>query len=165
MSLYIINVTLHVFAALIWLGGMFFLALVGAPALRTVESPHLRAQLFKVIGERFRTVGWVCILVLLITGTLNLHFRGYLSWQMLGSGNFWGSPYGKTLAVKLAAVIGMLIIQIIHDFFHGPAASRAAPGSEHALRMRRSAALMARISAILGIIVVLAAVRLARPGF
>ncbi|HEX6062573.1 MAG TPA: DUF4149 domain-containing protein, partial [Longimicrobiales bacterium] len=87
MSAYLLNVTLHIFAALIWLGGMFFLALVGAPALRTVESPHLRAQLFKIIGERFRTVGWVCIAVLLITGLLNLHFRGFLSWTMLSSGN------------------------------------------------------------------------------
>lgn len=164
MSAYLINVTVHIFAALIWLGGMFFLALVGAPALRTVESPHLRAQLFKIIGERFRTVGWVCIAVLLITGLLNLHFRGFLSWTMLGSGNFWGSPYGKTLAVKLIGVTGMLIIQTVHDFFHGPAASRLAPGSEPALRMRRHAALMARVSAILGVIVVLAAVRLARPG-
>jgi uncharacterized membrane protein len=165
MSLYIINVTLHVFAALIWLGGMFFLALVGAPALRTVEPPPLRAQLFKVVGERFRTVGWICIIVLLITGLLNLRFRGFLSWDMLGSANFWSTLYGKTLAVKLLAVTGMLIIQTVHDFFHGPAASRAAPGSEEALRMRRAAALMARVSAILGIIVVLAAVRLARPGF
>jgi putative copper resistance protein D len=164
MSAYLVNVTLHIFAALIWLGGMFFLALVGAPALRTVESPHLRAQLFKIIGERFRTVGWICIAVLLITGLLNLHFRGFLSWTMLGSGNFWGSSYGKTLAVKLIAVTGMLIIQTVHDFFHGPAASRLAPGSEPALRMRRSAALMARVSAILGVIVMLAAVRLTRPG-
>ena len=164
MSAYLLNVTLHIFAALIWLGGMFFLALVGAPALRTVESPHLRAQLFKIIGERFRTVGWVCIAVLLITGLLNLHFRGFLSWTMLGSGNFWGSSYGKALAVKLIAVTGMLIIQTVHDFFHGPAASRLAPGSEQALRMRRHAALMARVSAILGVIVVLAAVRLTRPG-
>jgi uncharacterized membrane protein len=165
MSWYILNVSLHVFAALIWLGGMFFLALVGAPALRTVEPPPLRAQLFKVIGERFRTVGWICISVLLITGLLNLHFRGFLSWNMLGSGNFWDAPYGKTLAVKLIAVLAMLVIQVVHDFFHGPAASRAAPGSTEALRMRQRAALMARVSALLGIIVVLAAVRLTRPGF
>jgi copper resistance protein D len=162
MSWYHINVSIHVFAALVWLGGMFFLALVGAPALRTIDSPALRAQLFKVLGERFRAVGWLCIIILLITGVLNLYFRGLLSGQLVSSA-FWATSYGKTLALKLLAVLGMLIIQTIHDFFHGPAASRAAPGSEHAIRMRRTAASMARISAILGIIVVLAAVRLARP--
>ena len=33
MSWYYLNVTAHVFAALLWLGGMFFLATVGAPVL------------------------------------------------------------------------------------------------------------------------------------
>ena len=47
MSLYFINVTIHVFAALLWLGGMFFLAAVGAPVLRRVEPPALRAELFR----------------------------------------------------------------------------------------------------------------------
>ena len=39
MSVYIINVTIHVFAALFWLGGMFFLAAVGAPQLYSVDLP------------------------------------------------------------------------------------------------------------------------------
>ena len=42
MTLYNLVVTLHVLAALFWLGGMFFLALVGAPVLRAVEPPELR---------------------------------------------------------------------------------------------------------------------------
>ena len=162
MSWYHLNVSIHVFAALVWLGGMFFLALVGAPALRTIESPALRAQLFKVLGERFRTVGWVCIILLLITGLLNLQFRGLLSAQLF-NGSFWATSYGRALALKLLAVLFMLVLQTIHDFFHGPAASRSTPGTPEALRMRRQAAMMARVSALLGILVVLTAVRLARP--
>jgi putative copper export protein len=34
---YYINVTIHVLAAMLWLGGMFFLGAVGAPVLRTIE--------------------------------------------------------------------------------------------------------------------------------
>jgi uncharacterized membrane protein len=161
MSAYHINVSIHIFAALIWLGGMFFFALVGAPALRTIESPELRAWLFKVLGERFRTVGWVCIVILLITGLLNLQFRGLLSAQLF-DGAFWATSYGKTLAVKLLAVLAMLVIQSIHDFHHGPAASRAEPGSAEALRLRKRASVLARASALLGIVVVLAAVMLTR---
>ena len=51
MSWYLVNVTIHVFAALFWLGGMFFLALVGAPVLRKVEPPELRARLFQQLGR------------------------------------------------------------------------------------------------------------------
>ena len=94
---------------------------------------------------------------------LSLTMNGYYATSLLGSADFWGSAYGRALAWKLVAVTTMLIVQAIHDFMHGPAASKATPGSPHALKLRKQAAWMARINAILGIIVVLAAVKLARP--
>lgn len=164
MSFYFVNVTVHVFAALLWLGGMFFLAVVGAPVLRSVEPPELRALLFRRLGEQFRIVGWIAIAILLITGTLNLWFRGMLSLEVLGSGEYWSTRYGRSLAWKLGAVTAMLIVQAVHDFIVGPAASRVAPGTPQALAARKRAALLARLSAVFGIIVVIAAVRLARGG-
>ena len=65
MSAYLLNGTIHVLAALLWLGGMFFLAAVGAPVLRKVEPPSLGADLFRQLGEQFRLVGWIA------TGALN----------------------------------------------------------------------------------------------
>lgn len=164
MSLYFINVTLHVLAALLWLGGMFFLALVGAPVLRRVEPAALRSELFRRLGEQFRTVGWISIAVLLITGVLNLHFRGVLSLAVLTDGTFGSTPYGYALGWKLGAVTAMLIVQAVHDFIVGPAASRLHTDSPELPRVRRRAALLARTSAVLGIITVIAAVRLARGG-
>lgn len=164
MSLYFLNVTVHVFAALLWLGGMFFLAVVGAPVLRRVEPPALRAELFRRLGEQFRTVGWIAIAVLVVTGFLNLHFRGMLTADVFFGADLWRSPYGRALAWKLGAVTAMLIVQLVHDFLVGPAASRLQPGSPAMLVARRRAALLARLSALLGIIVVIAAVRLARGG-
>ena len=160
--LYLANVTVHVLAALLWLGGMFFLAAVGAPVLRTVEPPELRTELFRRLGEQFRRVGWVAIGVLLVTGLLNLRFRGVLSWEILSSAGFWASPYGRVLAWKVGSVALMLAIQGVHDFGAGPAAARLPAGSPQALVARRRAALLARVNALLGIVVVVAAVRLAR---
>ena len=162
MSLYLVNVFLHVLAALVWLGGMFFFALVGAPVLRTIPSDALRAELFSRLGERFRTVGWIAIIVLLVTGTLNLYFRGLLDGDVLGSTEFWSTPFGSALMWKLGAVAVMLVVQAVHDFHLGPAAGRAQPGTEVALRMRRRAALLARVSALLGLLVLVAAVKLVR---
>lgn len=164
MSLYIANVTLHVLAALFWLGGMFFLAAVGAPVLRQVEPPELRSMLFRRLGEQYRRIGWIAIVILLITGTLNLHFRGVLSAEVLGASAFWQTRYGHSLMWKLGAVTAMLVVQAIHDFIVGPAASHVTPGSAEHVRVRRRAALLARLSAVLGIVVVIAAVRLARGG-
>lgn len=163
MSLYYLNVTVHVLAALLWLGGMFFLAAVGAPALRELDAP-LRAELFRRLGEQFRRVGWVAIGVLILTGIANLQFRGMLSWDVLGSGAFWATSYGHALAWKLGAVAAMLVASAVHDFMLGPAASRERPGTPEAVRLRRRAAQLARLNALAGVIVVIAAVRLARGG-
>jgi copper resistance protein D len=162
MSLYLLNVTLHVLAALVWLGGMFLFALVGAPVLRTITSDALRAELFTKLGQRFRIVGWIAIAVLLVTGVLNLHFRGLLAWDVLASREFWRTRFGSALLFKLGAVAVMLVVQGVHDFHLGPAATRAQPGTEAALHMRRRAALLARLSALLGLLVLIAAVRLVR---
>jgi len=163
-NLYLLNVTVHVLAAVLWLGGMFFLALVGAPVLRKVEPPALRAALFQQLGQRYRTWGWLALGVLLITGVLNLYFRGVLTSVSIGSPHFWTTPFGHALAVKLAAVVGMLVIQAIHDFHWGPASSRATPGTPEAAALRRRAAWAARVNAVLGLILLVAAVRLARGG-
>jgi copper resistance protein D len=161
---YWVSVTMHVLAALLWLGGMFFLALVGAPALRTLD-PALRQRLFRDLGSRFRKVGWVSLAVLIVTGMLNLYYRGWLHWEgALGDATFWRTATGAALAWKLGAVAAMLVVQGIHDFALGPASSRAIAGSTEALLLRRRAALLARASALLGLVIVIAAVRLARGG-
>lgn len=163
--LYLTNVSLHVLAALIWLGGMFFVGLVGAPVLRGVEPAALRQRLFHDLGLRFRAVGWACIALLVVTGIGNLAFRGWLRWDdVLGSAAFWRSAPGSALGLKLIAVTIMIVLSAVHDFRLGPEAGRLAPGSDEALARRRQAARLARINAIVGLVLVVAAVRLVRGG-
>ena len=163
MSWYYLNVTLHVLAALFWLGGMFFLAVVGAPVLRSVEPPELRRELFRKLGATFRGAGWAAIGVLVVTGLVNLWFRGLLSATLLESA-FWATPYGHALAWKLGSVSVMLIVQALHDFVWGPRASLVQPGSAEQLKVRARAAWLARVNAIVGVVLVFAAVRLGRGG-
>lgn len=164
VSLYHLNVYVHVLAAVFWLGGMFFLAAVGAPVLRHVDPPPLRQALFRELGRRFRTAGWIAIGVLVLTGVANLGFRGILSADALGRPSFWTTRYGHALALKLGAVGVMLVLQSVHDFVLGPRASRLDPGTHSARRTRRAAAWLARLGALTGLVVLYAAVRLARGG-
>jgi hypothetical protein len=98
-----------------------------------------------------------------VTGVLNLYFRGGLHWTgVLGSGAFWRTAVGHALAAKLTAVGLMLATSAIHDFIYGPRAGRATPGSPAAVAFRKRAALLARVNALLGVVLVAAAVRLAR---
>jgi uncharacterized membrane protein len=162
MSLYYLNVVVHLLAALFWLGGMFFLAVVGAPVLRRLEPPELRARLFQALGESFRLSGWVAIALLLVTGAANLHFKGILSVEVLGNPGFWDHGYGRALLWKLLAVSGMVVVSFIHDFVLGPRSTRATQGSPEGARLRKRASLLARFNAFLGIVAVVAAVYLAR---
>jgi uncharacterized membrane protein len=164
-NLYLLNVTVHVLAAMLWLGGMFFLAVVGAPVLRQVEPPALRAKLFERLGRQFRAAGWIAIAVLLATGVGNLAFDGVLQDGRILGAELWSTAWGHALAWKLASVATMIVVSAIHDFWLGPLAARmAAEGSSDAARMRTRAAWLARINALLGIVIVAAAVRLARGG-
>jgi putative copper resistance protein D len=161
--LYWVAVTVHVISAMFWLGGMLFLAAVGAPVLRAVEPPALRQRLFRELGIRFRTIGWAAIGLLVVTGILSLHYRGWLRWEgVLGEPAFWRTAAGRALGWKLGSVAVMVAVSAAHDFVLGPAAARASAGSPGALRLRRRAALLARANAIVGLLVVAAAVRLAR---
>lgn len=162
--LYLVTVGLHLLAAMVWLGGTFFLALVGAPVLRKVQPPSLRVQLFEALGVRFRRVGWAAIWVLLATGVAMMGFRGWLDLALLSSGAFWSSAAGRAFAVKLVAVTLMLALTAAHDFVLGPAAGRADPTTPEGARLRRRSALLARWGALLGLVVLGAAVALVRPG-
>jgi copper resistance protein D len=164
-ALYYVSVTVHVLAALLWVGGMFFLGVVGAPVLRQVEPPQLRQRLFHDLGLRFRGVGWWSIATLVLTGIANLYYRGWLQRDgVLADGAFWRTGVGHALAAKLAAVAVMLVVSFIHDFVLGPAAGQRVADSDAAAAARRRAALLARANAAVGVVVVIAAVRLARGG-
>ena len=164
-ALYFTNVTIHVLAAMFWLGGMLFLGVIGAPVLRAVEPASLRQKLFQDLGMRFRTAGWIAIGVLVLTGVGNMYFRGWLAWDgVLASSDFWRSGAGSTLLAKLVAVTVMVAVSAVHDFALGPAASRAVAGTPEAMRLRKRAASLARANALIGIAIVVVAVRLARGG-
>ena len=160
-----LSVTVHLLAAILWLGGMFFLAVVGAPVLRAVEPENLRQRLFQALGARFRLVGWGTITVLIASGLLNMRYRGLLQWEgVLAEPAFWDGALGRALAAKLAAVVIMVVFSGVHDFVLGPAASRASAGTAASRRLRRRAAVLARLNALVGVALVIAAVRVARGG-
>ena len=162
LSFYFVNVTIHLLAAFLWLGGLLFLGAVADPAVSQIEPQTLRAEVFQRLGRRFRPVGWVAILVLLVTGVLNLHVRGLLMWETLGDGGFWTSAYGRTLLWKLVCVAGIVLGSAYHDFVVGPAASRAEPGSPQAVALSGRAAWIGRVNAVLGILLIVTASRLTR---
>ncbi len=161
---YLANVYVHILAAMVWIGGSAFIALVIAPLMRGSGGKDDSA--LRAAALRFRTVGWISLAVLVATGTGNLAFRGIGLSDLLGGSAFRGSA-GHALACKFILVAVMLAISGFHDFRWGPAAVRAMradPGSTMAKRGRRLAGRIGRFVFLLGLLIVAAAVVFTRGG-
>ena len=153
-----LNVWLHILAAVIWIGGMLFLSLVAVPVLRQVDSPLLRTDLFRKMAWRFRRLVWVCLAVLILTGTVNVAFYGDTT---------QGSPYLKVLGIKLGLVAVLVAMGVAHDFIIGPRAARAQSrdgllptGTD--LLMVQLAPWVGRLNLLLGVIILVLAAALTR---
>lgn len=157
-------ISVHILAAIVWIGGMAFLGLVVVPVMRRSDLGRAATELFHRSAVRFRTIGWVCIVLLLATGIVNLGRWGIGSSELL-SADFWDSSFGGILAAKLVAIFVIVVLSAAHDFFVGPRASaaiRKAPNSQEAQRLRSAASWIGRVNFLLAVAVVVLAVRLAR---
>lgn len=163
---YTLVVLIHILAAIIWLGGMFFIAIVIVPVLRRLEPPQKRIEVLSATATRFRAISWIAILVLLITGVLNAINHG-VTMQKISTGEFFSSYFEKILAVKLMLVFIMLVLSAIHDFVLGPRLVELQSSciynldsSQRLKKNRKYVSWLARVNALLGILVVACAVML-----
>jgi uncharacterized membrane protein len=141
----------HILAAMTWVGGMVFLAVVVVPVTRKLE-PSMRSAVLNGLGRRFRLLGWASLAVLVVTGFLNAGRVGY-SIPGLVSGEWSGSDFGRMLVVKLALVFAVLVLTGAHDLL----STSSGPLLPSLSR------LTARLSFLLSIAIVTLATLLVRP--
>ena len=67
---------IHLLAALIWVGGMFFAYVVLRPAAVEVLEPPQRLRLWNVVFRRFFVWVWVAVAVLLASGLYMIMLYG-----------------------------------------------------------------------------------------
>ena len=117
MSVYRVAVVLHLLAVVLWFGHMFFWTFVSALALKRIVPAETAATLrrwsFSMGG-----LGWPALAVLIVTGYIQLAYRG-IDLSMLLSGRAFAAPGGWILGVKLALVGWMIVYQAV--FGHRPA--------------------------------------------
>jgi len=155
-ALYLLSVWLHIMAAIVWIGGTIFLTLVLIPAIRRPEFGSIALALIRWSVLRFRLIGWLCLLVFIVTGTVNLMIRG-VAWSDVFDSVFWHGAFGSVLGFKLATVALILAISAVHDFIIGPRATVAwqqDAKSQETARLRKQAVQIARINLLLALIAV-----------
>ncbi|PJA78458.1 MAG: hypothetical protein CO149_03950 [Nitrospirae bacterium CG_4_9_14_3_um_filter_51_5] len=157
---YIILVWIHLIAATFWVGGMLFLSLVAVPLLKRDADPPSAQRVFVSFARRFRTLVWVALSVLVVTGSVLL---GHVV-------DFSVSPssWPPVLLTKITLVLMLVIVSLAHDRIIGPRVrtlksqvpSTLSPGERLLLRL---SPLLGRLTVLLGLGVLWAAVLLVRP--
>ena len=99
-----IAVALHVLAAVVWVGGMFFAYLALRPALAE-HSALARAHLWAAVFRRFFPWVWASIAVLLVTGFFMV-FNAF--------GSFRLTPMFVNLMMALGIVMMLLFVYVVY---------------------------------------------------
>ena len=103
---------LHLVAALTLVGGLVFLQFVVKPTFQGMKQEGPQAEVLRRIGRRFRTLAWVSLITLILTG----------SNQMLnesGSARI-ETEWGVILMLKLLVFAIAFGLLLIHDFILDP---------------------------------------------
>jgi len=140
-----IAITLHLLAAVIWVGGMFFAHQMLRPVAASLLEPPLRQSLWVGVFGRFFPWVWVAILTIPLTGY----------WMLFG---VYGGMANVGLYVHVMHGLGLLMIAIYLYVFFVPyqglkraVAAQAWPeGKGHIDRIRD----MVGINMILGLITI-----------
>lgn len=164
MTLYVLTVWLHILAAATWIGSMVFFAAVVVPLLRRPELRASAPSLIRLLGPRFRLLGWIALTTLIVTGAANLYLRG-LTWAVLSSSGFWSQGFGRMLAWKLMFVVLVLALTVGHEVVVRESAFDARGNNvdpAKAERVRRAASLIGRFTLLASLAIAFFAVAMVR---
>jgi putative copper export protein len=118
--------TVHLLAAIVWVGGTVALVFVAVPPVQRLEG-EARARLLREFGRRWRPIGWSALGVAVVTGAI-LAARAHA---------FDSAPhdFDWVLGVK-GTLVGLLVAgAYLHDFVLGPGLARKMrEGKPHSLR-------------------------------
>ena len=131
--LLIISATIHLFAAVVWIGGIFFILFVALPsAKKTLEQP---GPLMGALSKRFVPLANMSILLIFATGIL-MSLSAHSFSEIASFGSLWS----QTLSAKIIIALIMTGIHFYRGLVLAPKISRLTVEgcpSEQIVRLQR----------------------------
>lgn len=100
-------ITLHLLAAVVWVGGMFFAWMALRPVATTLLEPPLRMPLWSQVFARFFPWVWAAVITLLASGY----------WMLF---RVFGGFHALAIYVHLMQAIGIAMMLIFAHIFFAP---------------------------------------------
>jgi len=105
---YSIAFTLHLLAAVIWVGGMFFAHMVLRPSAVEQLEPPQRLPLWVAVFRRFFFWVWIAVIAIVLSGY----------WMLFDV--FGGLPGLKIMYIQIMHIIGLIMCAIYAYIFFVP---------------------------------------------
>ena len=113
----ILNHWVHLLSAIVWIGGLAFFVMAVTPGLRTAVPKEYVKPIADVFYSRYRRVVGVILVLILMTGGINLHYISQLMLSQTGLGVSNNPKYLTVLFIKLFLVLGVMTIYLYTVIF------------------------------------------------
>lgn len=109
---------LHLLAAALWIGGMFYLATIYLPILKGRLFKERAAALLKTL-PRYSPLAIMGVIMMAVSGPTSATIHLSSPEELITT------AYGLTLLVKIVLVVGLLLTSAVHVFFFRPTLKKA----------------------------------------
>lgn len=104
----------HLFSAVLFVGGSFFMWLVVVPASRTItENEAERTEIVGKVAKRFGKISTHILVVLILTGIYNAY------WYLPSMNALYNTYQGQLLLIKVFFVLILLVFTYVHNVYFG----------------------------------------------
>jgi hypothetical protein len=112
----VVNHWIHLVSAILWVGGLAFQVFVFFPVLQ--KKKLLSEAMARAITDRFRLIVGPLVILLIVTGGINIHSRRLAAKALAPECGTDGQPecipagYTSALSLKLLFVVGIISIYL-----------------------------------------------------
>lgn len=103
----------HLFSAVLFVGGSFFIWLVVMPASDLIKDELERMRVIEKMARRFGKISGALLILLIVTGVYNA------SWYLPSTTALFDTYEGNLLLVKVVLVILLVALVSLHGGYYG----------------------------------------------